>query len=149
MQTVNDHWGRLDVVFVHAGINGVWAPLETLELEDWQKTINIDLTGTDLTVKYAMPSIKPRGGGSIIITSSVNGSRMFSNTGATAHMYLKAGQIAFMKAIAHAKSGSSCRPDRADWASLLGQGQLPANSTSRVKLNKVQIKTIRASTPTV
>jgi NAD(P)-dependent dehydrogenase (short-subunit alcohol dehydrogenase family) len=100
MQNVNDRWGRLDIVFAHAGINGVWAPLEELEPEDWQKTININLSGTFHTVKYAVPYMKPQGGGSIIITSSVNGTRMFSNTGATAYMCSKAGQIAFMKAIA-------------------------------------------------
>lgn len=100
MQKVNDHWGRLDIVFAHAGINGVWAPLEELKPEDWQKTLNINLTGTYLTVKYAVPYLKHQGGGSIIITSSVNGTRMFSNTGATAYMCSKAGQIAFMKAIA-------------------------------------------------
>lgn len=100
IQQVIDQWGRLDIVFAHAGINGVWAPLEKLEPEDWQKTININLTGTYLTVKYAVPHLKQQGGGSIIITSSVNGTRMFSNTGATAYMCSKAAQIAFMKAIA-------------------------------------------------
>ncbi|WP_414621326.1 SDR family oxidoreductase [Calothrix sp. CCY 0018] len=99
MQKIIDQWGRLDVVFAHAGINGVWAPLEELEPEDWQKTIDINLTGTFLTVKYAIPYLKKQGG-SIIITSSVNGTRMFSNTGATAYMCSKAAQIAFMKAIA-------------------------------------------------
>jgi len=100
MQKVDDHWGRLDVVYAHAGINGVWAPLEELEPDDWQKTISINLTGTYLTVKYAVPHLKRQGGGSIMITSSVNGTRMFSNTGATAYMCSKAGQIAFMKATA-------------------------------------------------
>ncbi len=99
MQEIIERWGRLDVVFAHAGINGVWAPLEELEPEDWQKTIDINLTGTFLTVKYAVPHLKKQGG-SIIITSSVNGTRMFSNTGATAYMCSKAAQIAFMKAIA-------------------------------------------------
>lgn len=100
VQQIVDKWGRLDIVFAHAGINGVWAPLDELEPDDWQKTIGINLTGTFLTVKYAVPHIKQQGGGSIIITSSVNGTRMFSNTGATAYMCSKAGQIAFMKAIA-------------------------------------------------
>jgi len=100
MQKVDDHWGRLDVVCAHAGINGVWAPLEELEPDDWQKNISINLTGTYLTVKYAVPYLKRQGGGSIMITSSVNGTRMFSNTGATAYMCSKAGQIAFMKATA-------------------------------------------------
>lgn len=99
MQEIIERWGRLDIVFAHAGINGVWAPLDELEPEDWQKTIDINQTGTFLTVKYAVPHLKKQGG-SIIITSSVNGTRMFSNTGATAYMCSKAAQIAFMKAIA-------------------------------------------------
>jgi NAD(P)-dependent dehydrogenase (short-subunit alcohol dehydrogenase family) len=98
MQQVNDHWGRLDIVFAHAGINGVWAPLEELEPEDWQKTININLTGTYLTVKHAVPYMKPQGGGSVIITSSVNGTRMFSNTGATAYMCSIDGAESLVKA---------------------------------------------------
>lgn len=97
---IAEQWHRLDIVFAHAGINGVWAPLEELEPDDWQKTLDINLTGTFLTLKYAVPLMKAHHGGSIIITSSVNGTRMFSNTGATAYMCSKAGQIALMKAIA-------------------------------------------------
>jgi NAD(P)-dependent dehydrogenase (short-subunit alcohol dehydrogenase family) len=45
-------------------------------------------------VKYAIPLLKKHGG-SIIITSSVNGTRIFSNTGATAYSCTKAAQVAF------------------------------------------------------
>lgn len=92
-------WGRLDIVFANAGINGLWAPLEELSPEDWDKTLNINLKGTFLTVKYAVPHLKKQGG-SVIITSSVNGTRMFSNTGATAYATSKAGQVAFAKMVA-------------------------------------------------
>lgn len=92
-------WGRLDIVFANAGVNGVWAPLEELEPEEWDKTLNINLKGTFLTVKYALPHLK-RQGGSVIITSSVNGTRMFSNTGASAYATSKAAQVAFSKMIA-------------------------------------------------
>jgi NAD(P)-dependent dehydrogenase (short-subunit alcohol dehydrogenase family) len=91
---VQARWGRLDVVFANAGINGVWAPLEELTPEEWDRTININLRGTFLTVKYAIPLLK-RQGGSVIITSSVNGTRIFSNTGATAYSCTKAAQVAF------------------------------------------------------
>lgn len=91
---VERQYGRLDIVFANAGINGVWAPLDELEPDEWQKTININLTGTFLTVKYALPMLK-RQGGAIIITSSVNGTRIFSNTGATAYSCTKAAQVAF------------------------------------------------------
>jgi NAD(P)-dependent dehydrogenase (short-subunit alcohol dehydrogenase family) len=92
-------YGRLDIVFANAGINGVWAPLEDLEPEDWDKTLDINLKGTFLTTKYAVPHLKKQGG-SVIITSSVNGTRIFSNTGATAYSSSKAGQVAFTKMVA-------------------------------------------------
>jgi NAD(P)-dependent dehydrogenase (short-subunit alcohol dehydrogenase family) len=98
-QRVIDAWGRLDVVFANAGVNGTWAPLEDLTPEEWDQTIKINLTGTFYTVKYALPYLKQRGG-SVIVTSSVNGTRMFSNTGATAYASTKAAQVAFTKMIA-------------------------------------------------
>ncbi len=91
---INTKWGQLDIVFANAGINGVWAPIEELAPEEWDRTININLRGTFLTVKYAIPLLKKRGG-SVVITSSVNGTRIFSNTGATAYSCTKAAQVAF------------------------------------------------------
>ena len=94
-----DKWNRLDIVFANAGINGVWAPLEELKPEDWDTTIDTNLKGTFLTVKYAEPHLRVRGG-SVIITSSVNGTREFSNTGATIYSTSKAGQVALAKMLA-------------------------------------------------
>jgi NAD(P)-dependent dehydrogenase (short-subunit alcohol dehydrogenase family) len=96
IQKLVDKWGRLDIVFANAGINGVWASLDELTPEDWDQTLSINLKGTFLTVKYALPYLKVQGG-SVIVTSSVNGTRMFSNTGATAYACSKAGQVAFTK----------------------------------------------------
>lgn len=98
-QQIVEQWGRLDIVFANAGINGVWAPLEELAPEEWDKTLNINLKGTFLTVKYAVPYLKKQGG-SVIVTSSVNGTRIFSNTGATAYSCSKAAQVAFTKMVA-------------------------------------------------
>ncbi|HEY9892510.1 MAG TPA: SDR family NAD(P)-dependent oxidoreductase [Candidatus Sericytochromatia bacterium] len=99
VQQIQNQWARLDIVFANAGINGVWAPLEELEPEEWDKTINVNLKGTFLTVKYAVPHLKKQGG-SVIVTSSVNGTRIFSNTGATAYSCTKAAQVAFTKMVA-------------------------------------------------
>jgi len=96
VQKIADLWGRLDIVFANAGINGVWAPLEELSPEEWDHTLNVNLKGTFLTVKYAVPYLKKQGG-SVVITASVNGTRIFSNTGATAYSCSKAGQVAFAK----------------------------------------------------
>ena len=90
-------FGRLHIVFANAGINGVWAPIDELEPEEWDRTLGINLKGTFLTVHFAVPHLKRAGGGSILITSSVNGNRTFSNPGASAYSASKAGQVAFMK----------------------------------------------------
>ncbi|PYE54115.1 SDR family oxidoreductase [Deinococcus yavapaiensis] len=95
-----ERFGRLDIVFANAGINGVWTPVDELTPEEWSKTISINLTGTYLTVHYTVPHLKAAGGGSILITSSVNGTRTFSSPGASAYSTSKAGQVAFMKMIA-------------------------------------------------
>jgi NAD(P)-dependent dehydrogenase (short-subunit alcohol dehydrogenase family) len=92
-----EKFGRLDVVFANAGINGVWTPIEELLPNEWRKTIETNLTGTYLTVHYAVPHLKAAGGGSVLITSSVNGNRTFSSAGASAYSTSKAGLVAFMK----------------------------------------------------
>jgi NAD(P)-dependent dehydrogenase (short-subunit alcohol dehydrogenase family) len=99
IERIGAEWGRLDIVFANAGINGVWAPLDELAPEKWDKTLAVNLKGTFLTVKYALPYLKKQGG-SVIVTSSVNGTRMFSNTGATAYACSKAAQVAFTKMVA-------------------------------------------------
>jgi NAD(P)-dependent dehydrogenase (short-subunit alcohol dehydrogenase family) len=91
--------GALHVVFANAGVNGTWAPLEELSVEDWQKTLAINLNGTFFTIKAAAPHLVKQGG-SIVVCASVNGTRMFSNTGATAYATSKAGQVAMVKMLA-------------------------------------------------
>lgn len=93
---IENEWKRLDIVFANAGINGVWAPIEDLKPDEWTQTLTVNLTGTFLTLKYALPLLKRRGG-SVIITSSVNGTRVFSNAGASAYSSSKAGQVALAK----------------------------------------------------
>jgi NAD(P)-dependent dehydrogenase (short-subunit alcohol dehydrogenase family) len=100
IETAVERFGRLDIVMANAGINGVWAPIDELQPEEWDRTLAINLRGTYLTVHFAVPHLKRSGGGSIIITSSVNGVRSFSSPGASAYSSSKAGQIAFMKMMA-------------------------------------------------
>lgn len=96
VQSVIERFGRIDIVFANAGINGTLAPIEDLAPEAWDETLSTNLKGTFLTVKYAVPHMK-QAGGSIIITSSINGSRKFSGFGMSAYSASKAGQVAFAK----------------------------------------------------
>lgn len=94
-----EKWGRLDVVVANAGVNGTWAGIDELSVDDFRSTLEINLVGTFTTIKYAVPQLR-RVGGSVIITSSVNGTRMFSNSGASAYSSSKAGQVALAKMLA-------------------------------------------------
>lgn len=96
---IESEFGRLDAVVANAGVNGVWAPLEEIEPDEWSSTINTNLTGTFLTVRYAVPLLVKQGG-SIVVISSINGTRTFSNSGASAYATSKAGQVAFARMIA-------------------------------------------------
>jgi NAD(P)-dependent dehydrogenase (short-subunit alcohol dehydrogenase family) len=95
-EAIGGKFGGIDIVVANAGINGVWAPLEELEVDEWNTTIGINLRGTFLTVKLALPFLKRRGG-SVVVVSSINGTRVFSNSGATAYSCSKAAQVAFCK----------------------------------------------------
>ena len=92
-----ERWCRLDIVVPNAGINGVFAPIEDITPEEWDQTQHINVRGTFLTVKYAIPHLRAAGGGSIVVVSSVNGNRIFSNFGFTSYSCSKAAQVTFAK----------------------------------------------------
>lgn len=89
-------WNRLDVVVANAGINGTWAPLDQLRVDEWDRVLAVNLRGAFLTVRESLELLK-REGGSVVVVSSVNGTRIFSNTGATAYACSKAALVAFAK----------------------------------------------------
>ena len=92
-------YGRLDIVFANAGINGVWAPIDELQPAEWDRTIAINLRGTYLTLHHAVPHLKKEGG-AIVVTASINGTRTFTSAGATAYSATKAGQVAMVQMLA-------------------------------------------------
>lgn len=64
--------GKIDSVMTAAGVAG-GGPVHMLELEEWQRVIDINLTGTMLSVKVCLPSMISQRKGSIITIASVEG----------------------------------------------------------------------------
>ena len=92
-------YGGIQVVVANAGVNGLWAPIEQISEDDWDYTMDINLKGTFMTIKYALPWLR-QSGGAIAVVASVNGTRIFSNTGATAYACSKGGQVIMTKMLA-------------------------------------------------
>jgi NAD(P)-dependent dehydrogenase (short-subunit alcohol dehydrogenase family) len=76
VQLAVDSYGRLDVLYNNAG---VWlatdGPAPDLDEETWDRIIAVNLKGTFLGCKYAIPHLRAAGGGSIINVSSVSALR--------------------------------------------------------------------------
>jgi len=89
--------GRIDILVNIAGI-GPFAKFPELKVEDWDKTINVNLRGTFLTSKYVVENMIGNGGGVIINMSSTNG--LLAEEGLAAYNASKAGIILLSKTMA-------------------------------------------------
>ena len=98
-EAVQKRFGRLDIVVANAGINGVWAPIDDLTPQEWDRTMAVNLRGTYLTLHLAVSLLK-RQGGAIVVVSSINGTRTFTTPGATAYSATKAAQLAMVQQLA-------------------------------------------------
>ena len=99
-----------DVVVANAGVQlfGQDAPAADLDLDVWRRTIDINLTGTFLTVKHAVRSMLPRGGGSIILTGSPTAVHGEGND-FTAYSASKAGMHGLARTVAAAYADRGIR----------------------------------------
>jgi NAD(P)-dependent dehydrogenase (short-subunit alcohol dehydrogenase family) len=66
-------FGGLDVLFNNAGVGHSELKLPEMPIEEWERVIDINLKGVFLGMKYAIPEMVRRGGGSIINTASILG----------------------------------------------------------------------------
>jgi len=71
-------WGKLDALINNAGVSGPTSRLEDTTLDAWQHTLDVNLTGTFLCARSAVPLLRAAGGGAIINISSVAGRLGFS-----------------------------------------------------------------------
>jgi NAD(P)-dependent dehydrogenase (short-subunit alcohol dehydrogenase family) len=106
---IGEQHDRIGVLHSNAGIflgHGVGrdGPLDELDPQTWRRTLDVNLTGTYLCVRSALPLMR-EAGGSIVFTASVSGALIGST--APAYSASKAGLVGFMRSLVltYAKEG--------------------------------------------
>ncbi len=94
IKQVTDKWGQLDVVVANAGV-GHFGSIEDLTPEQWQQTIDTNLTGVFYSLKASIPELK-KSKGYIFTISSLAGTNFFA--GGSAYNASKFGVTGFTQA---------------------------------------------------
>ena len=93
-----DEFGRLDITFNNAGLGGALGPIESVPVEDWDRTFAILLRSVFFGIKHSIPPMRKVGGGSIISTASIAG--ILGQAGPLVYSVAKAGVIHLTKTAA-------------------------------------------------
>jgi 3-oxoacyl-[acyl-carrier protein] reductase len=88
---------RIDILVTCAGITGATAPLHEFPVENWQRTIEVNLNGVFYCCREVIPFMLPGGYGRIVNVASVAGKE--GNPNASAYSASKAGVIALTKSL--------------------------------------------------
>lgn len=97
VETTVERLGRIDVLFNNAGVYLEKSAEDTTE-EEWDQVIDVNLKGTFLVSKYAVPHMKRQGGGAIVNNSSDAG--LVGNRACAAYCASKGGVTIMTKAMA-------------------------------------------------
>jgi 2-dehydro-3-deoxy-L-rhamnonate dehydrogenase (NAD+) len=98
IRRVNDDWGAISILVNNAGIAGQNATTWELSLEEWNRVINIDLTGVFLGCNSVVPGMLEAGYGRIVNVASIAGKE--GNPNAAPYSAAKAGVIGLTKSLA-------------------------------------------------
>jgi NAD(P)-dependent dehydrogenase (short-subunit alcohol dehydrogenase family) len=108
VQKTVEKFGRLDIAFNNAGIEGVWVPITRQTEQDWDRTIAVNLKGVWLSLKYEiLQMLKQRSGGAIVNMASIAG--LVGSSGAAAYSASKHGVLGLTKATALETARSGIR----------------------------------------
>lgn len=91
-------WGRVDLLVANAGVNTKERALHNIAPEQWERVIDVNLTGVFNCAKAVLPTMRERGEGTIVIVASMAGRRPGTLSG-IAYGASKAGAISVAHSI--------------------------------------------------
>lgn len=98
-------WEKIDVIFANAGISGTNASVADFPEDIFDDVLDVNVRGTFLTLKYAIPHIQD--GGSIVVTSSIMGVR--TRPGTVGYITSKHALIGMVRCVARELAGRNIR----------------------------------------
>jgi NAD(P)-dependent dehydrogenase (short-subunit alcohol dehydrogenase family) len=96
--TAVGHYGRIDVIFNNAGVEGRQQPLHEMDVENWERVTAVDASGVFHVLKYGIAAMLQTGGGSVINTSSTAG--LIGQENISPYTFAKAGLIGLTRSAA-------------------------------------------------
>jgi NAD(P)-dependent dehydrogenase (short-subunit alcohol dehydrogenase family) len=96
MKTAEDKFGGVDIFVANAGVEGATASIVDYPLDAFDQVMAVNVRGVFLGLKYAIPAIRKRGKGAIIITSSIGGIKA-RGQGNSAYITSKHAEIGLMR----------------------------------------------------
>ena len=138
-------YGGLDILVQNAGIYP-WTLIENISPEEWDDVLAVNLKGTFLSARAALPAMKARGGGRMVFTSSITGPRVTS-PGHGHYSASKAGINGFIKAAALEFSGYNITVNGIEPGNILTDGMKQHRSPAFIKMMEDGIPLGRLGTP--
>jgi len=93
-----DRWGGIDIYLANAGVEGVVSSIPEYPFDMFEQVMAVNVSGVWLGLKYVIPAMGNRGGGSIVITSSTAG--IGGTAGMSAYVTSKHAVIGMMRTAA-------------------------------------------------
>jgi 3-oxoacyl-[acyl-carrier protein] reductase len=138
-------YGGLDILVQNAGIYP-WTLIENTSQEEWDLVLAVNLKGTFLSARAALPAMKHRGGGRMVFTSSITGPRVTS-PGHGHYSASKAGINGFIKAAALEFSNYNITVNGIEPGNILTDGMIEHRSATFIKMMEDGVPLGRLGTP--